>query len=337
MTSIKDVAKLAKVSMSTVSLTLNCPERVSEATRQKVYESIKALNYLPSASFGRKQFNDRQNKPVLLISSSQAGPYFYELIRGATEGLYLNKIDTLYINDYDNSGDTVNRLFKQFIALEYYTGAIVVGDIIQADIISEVVKKHFPLVLCCIEKKYPGVNSIFVDNHNAGVLMADHFIHLGYRRFAIIGDYTSDRIPRMDGFIERLTRHGLHVEPECILPAKLTESGGYSAIYELLGKIRELPEAIFCLNDEIAIGAMMALKTKGLSVPEDIAIAGCDDITMARYNNPTLTTIAMPKFEQGLLAAGLLIRSLNHKSPEQITMSVRLIVRESCGSELRKK
>lgn len=328
--SINDVAKLAKVSISTVSLAINYPERVSEQTRQKIFRAMKELRYTPSSK--SVQPGSAKKNSVALITSEVSGPYFYEIMRGISETLTLNDLEMILLS----GPDAEKRHFHEMAESPFVRGIILLGidEPLGVDA-AGAVQNGVPVVIANAGSEIEGVGSVSVDNYHIGETVANHILHIGYRRVALLGERNRERIPRAAGFVDALRAGGITIPPELDIPVYLDEKSGYFAMEQFLERGTPLPEVIYCLNDEIALGVMSALGQRGIRVPQEVAVIGCDDVSVSRYVDPPLTTVALPKFEQGMLSVIQLLRQASGMPAENIVLNAKLVIRESCGYRLR--
>lgn len=328
MASIKDVAAMAKVSISTVSLALNYPERVSDATKERIFAAIKQLHYTPAPVSKNVLYTGMKKKTVALLTSVIFGPYFFEVMRGINETLEASEIEMIIISGQN----AVQEHFAHIVQEKVYSGMILIGDI---DHIGEQItaagENSYPVVTVNSIYQYPNVGSVNTDHYYSGQMMANHFLHIGYKDIGIIGIRTCDRQKRAQGFMDTLKTNGVTIPACWDIEIDLDEKSGGEAMHRLILENQKLPRAIFCLNDEVAIGAIKELQAYGLKVPQDVAIVGYDDIPICKYFRPELTSINTPKFELGVLAASSLLRQLSGKSAENIVMNGKLVMRESCG------
>lgn len=333
MASIKDVARLAKVSISTVSLAMNYPERVSGETKQKIFAAMKELRYVPSS--GEKKGGTVKRTSVALVTGEIFGPYYYEILRGISETLAIHGLEMVMMC----GTESVRRHFYQVLSNASFCGIVLtnIGDLTQKDI-DNAAQKGISVVMCHSECDWKGVGCVIVDNFYIGKMVANHLLCVDYESAGIMGRRYSTTDGRAEGFLNTMEKNGIHIPPEWDIDVDLDEKGGYNHMKELLEQDAVLPDAIFCLNDEIALGAMQALKEKGKSIPQDVGIVGCDDIPISKFAASPLTTIAMPKFEMGMMAVSLLVRQMSGMPAENVVLNGKLIIRESCGyKEWRRK
>lgn len=326
MATIKDVAKLAGVSISTVSLAFNSPERVSEVTREKIFSAVRSLNYVPMKEHKRAALDKHKNESIAVIIHQLVGPYFFEVLRGICETIYRNKKEmVLYSGD-----EAVERYFLNIVRNRVYQGVILVNATIQDKYLQEAVESGFPVVMCCYRTGYRGISSVRINNEEIGRMVAAHFIKRKFRKIGLVGRIHDEITFRRGCFLRTLEKNGIIVPEEWELPCELTGDAAYKTVNSFLKSGQDYPEAFFCLNDDSAIGTIEAIRNNGLSVPDDISIVGCDDLNRSKYNIPSLTTVSTPKIEFGMLAVNMLIRRIAGFPPEEIVLDGKMILRESC-------
>ncbi len=327
MVSIKDVAKKANVSISTVSLAFNYPERVSEKTRQKIYQATKELEYVPASVAKKNELKERKKQSVAVIMGSLVGPFWFEVLRGINETLSINKTEMVLFS----GNDSFTKHFLDLIKGNSCQGVVVItGGGGYEPLLQIAINEGFPVVMCCPPREYVGLSNIMIDNWNVGQLAANYFLQLGRERMAIFGKCPEDCPDRETGFLEVLKREKREVPEKWRLYFDVTEETAFRVTKKFIRENKELPDAIFGINDETAIGIIEALQEEGIRVPEEISVIGCDNISSSRFVQPPLTTIEMPKFEVGILAANMLLRRIRGMPTENIVLSGKLIIRESC-------
>ncbi|MDU4943520.1 MAG: ribose operon transcriptional repressor RbsR [Mixta calida] len=326
---MKDVARLAGVSTSTVSHVINNNRFVSEAIREKIEAAIRELNYAPSALARSLKINQTHTIGMLLTASSN--PFYAEVVRGVENSCYERGYSLVLCNT-EGDEDRMNR------SLETLLQKRVDGLLIMCT------ESHLPSA--DILTRYPGIPSVMMDwapfegdsdiiQDNSllgGELAAGYLIDRGYRRIACIAgplDKTPARL-RLEGFKKAMAAAGLSLPPEYIVNGDFEFQGGYNGMNALL-VCKTRPQAVFTSNDAMAVGAYHALYQAGLRIPEDMAIMGYDDIELARYMTPPLTTIHQPKDELGELAIDTLIHRLKTPgaSQQRLVLTPELIERQS--------
>jgi LacI family transcriptional regulator len=194
-------------------------------------------------------------------------------------------------------------------------------------------RRRIPFVLLDREISEIKANCVLSDHVRGAYSAVEHLVQHGHRQVAFISGPADspDSSARFDGYRQCLQDHGLAFSPQLVEHGDFRQLGGYQAMKRLLDSLESFPTAVFAANDEMAIGAIGAARDKGLRIPDDVAIAGYDDIEMAAFAHPPLTTIRQPLRDFGISAVQMLLRSMDGSEPETVVMPVELIVRRSCG------
>ncbi|WP_197473273.1 ribose operon transcriptional repressor RbsR [Erwinia sp. ErVv1] len=331
MATMKDVARLAGVSTSTVSHVINNNRFVSEAVREKITSAIAELNYAPSALARSLKLNQTRTIGMLLTASSN--PFYSEVVRGVERSCYERGYSLILCNT-EGDENRMNRSLETLLQ-KRVDGLLIMcteSHLPPADILN-----RYPSIPSVMMDWAPfeGSSDIIQDNSLLGGEMATRFlISRGYRRIACIAgpqDKTPARL-RLEGFQRAMKSAGLPVPPSCVVSGDFEFEGGFNAMNQLLS-LSPLPEAVFTCNDAMAVGGYHALFQAGLSVPQDIAVIGYDDIELARYMTPPLTTIHQPKDELGELAIDTLLHRLGEPGDSQqlLILTPELVERGSVG------
>ncbi|WP_419776141.1 ribose operon transcriptional repressor RbsR [Mixta mediterraneensis] len=329
MTTMKDVARKAGVSTSTVSHVINKNRFVSVGVREKVELAIRELNYAPSALARSLKINQTHTIGMLITASSN--PFYAEIVRGVEDSCY-ERGYSLILGNTAGDEDRMNR------SLETLLQKRVDGLLLMCT------ESHLPSA--DILNRYPSIPTVMMDwapfegrgdiiQDNAllgGELATQHLIDSGYTRIACIAgplDKTPARM-RLEGYKNAMEKNGLDVLPGYVVESDFEFQGGYNAMIELLA-LKTPPQAVFTSNDAMAVGVYHALYQAGLQIPQDMAVMGYDDIELARYLSPPLSTIHQPKNELGELAIDTLIHRLRHPdvSQQTLVLTPELIVRGS--------
>ncbi|WP_018133516.1 LacI family DNA-binding transcriptional regulator [Effusibacillus pohliae] len=329
MATIKDVAKLAGVAVSTASYALNNSGLVSSDTRKKVLDAARRLNYQPSGI--ARDLKSNKTNTVGLILPDLSGPFYSELIKGIQDVTIANGYDLIAVSSIGGKNSTAAKFLKEKRA----DGVIILASNIDENLISDAARKDMPVVLLDkrIEAEY--VLNIQVDNEGGAYKAVEHLVSLGRNEIAYLSGPSNsfDNSKRFEGYKKALRDHGIPFSGHLLYQGNFTKEGGNHAAKLMLLQNR-LPEAIFAANDEMAIGAMEVLKQAGINIGQEIAIVGFDDIQLAEYVQPPLTTIRQPMREMGSLAAQQIFRALNGDfSSNFILLETELIIRESCGGK----
>lgn len=330
MSTIKDVARLASVSISTVSYALNGSGRVSDETREKILKAAKQLNYSPNAA--ARSLKTKQME-IIGVFSDFSGPLHSEIIKGVQEVARTNRYEVIFGECLINK-HTVTRMLSERMV----DGAIILSSSINNNILEELSKKEFPIVVLDRKIENDKISQILVDDKDAAYNVVKHFYSLGYKDVGFISgpkdSYDSER--RFEGFKLGVKEFKMNFKRSWYADGEFNEYKAYNVMTELIEK-KDLPRAFFIANDEMAAGAILALKEHNIRVPEDIAIVGFDDIQLARHITPALTTVRRPAYDLGIMAAHTLFNQLKGKQGSRnIILSTALVVRESCGMNIKK-
>ncbi|MDF7661188.1 ribose operon transcriptional repressor RbsR [Erwiniaceae bacterium L1_54_6] len=315
---MKDVARLAGVSTSTVSHVINNNRFVSEQVREKVEHAIRTLNYAPSALARSLKINQTRTIGMLLTASSN--PFYSEVVRGVENSCYERGYSLILCNT-EGDEERMNRSLETLLQ-KRVDGLLIMcteTHLPSADILNRY--PSIPMVMMDWAP-FEGRGDIIQDNALlGGELATQHLIDRGYRRIACIAgpqDKTPARL-RLDGFHKAMSSSGLPVLPGYVVDSDFEFQGGFNAMNQLL-TLDPLPEAVFTSNDAMAVGVYHALFQAGLRVPQDIAVMGYDNIELSRYLTPPLSTIHQPKDELGELAIDTLIHRMSDPDASQQTL-----------------
>lgn len=307
MITIKDVAQHAQVSVTTVSHVINGTRFVSEAARERVQQAIAALNYVPSA-LARSLKSSRTHTVGMMIPNN-SNPYFAEIIRGIEDTCFEAGFNVILCNSDDDPHK--QSQYVRVLSEKQVDGLIVLSSGGDPELIATLRSAGMPQVVVDREIDDLTVDLVEVNHELGGYLATRHLLELGHRRIACIAgpQALSPARQRVQGYHRALTEAGLRVDDKLLRSTDFTSAGGHAAMASLL-KMRQRPSAVFASNDLMAIGAVCAAAEAGLRIPEDLSVVGFDDIALAAYSNPPLTTIAQPKHQTGTLAARLLLERI---------------------------
>ncbi len=336
--SIKDIAKAAGVSHSTVSRALSDSPLVSDETKARVQNLAQEMGYSPNTL--ARSLVTRQTYTVGVVVTTIADPFIAEVVQGIEATAH----DHGYTVVLCTSGAEPER---EIAAVEMLRSKRVDGVIVTSSRVGALYLEHLerigvPIVLINNHNEQSGryTFTVTVDNRHGGCLATDHLIQLGHQRIAYVtapADHSSD-LDRMTGYRQALVDSGIEPNPELIVPGNGRADGGARALGALMA-LDVLPGAVFCYNDMTAIGLINAARGVGLAVPSDIAVAGFDDIPFATYCFPPLTTIAQPKVEMGQLAMKMALSLMaieegeNGEELSNIIVQGKLIVRASTAGD----
>lgn len=327
-----DVAKLANVSTATVSRVLRKPDKVSRDTREKVLEAIKELNYQPNMI--ARQFRTKETKTVLVVIPDVTSPFFSKVLRGI-EHTALENGYRVVLGDTENDTSREQE-YIELLLQQQADGMILLTARMDRTRLEEI-SNQFPVVLACEYIDELDVPTVSIDNIGGARKATEHLIELGHTKIAHITGPMNVILSRdrLKGYEQAMISHQLQMDPLYIQEGDFSLESGYSQMQHLL-ELEIPPTAAFVFNDLMAIGAIKAVKDKGLRVPEDIAVVGFDNIQMASVFEPNITTIDQPKYAIGKKAMDLLLNLMNGETlhKKKFVLKDELIVRESSNSRV---
>jgi LacI family transcriptional regulator len=328
MPTIREVAKKAGVSSTSVSHVLNNTRFVSEDVRERVNAAKRELNYRPNAL--ARSLRRGETHTLGLILPDSANPFFAEVGHAIESAAFALGYSVILCNTEND--ENKERLYTEVLENKQLDGIIFVGAGENREAISEIAQNGLPLVVVDRDMGSLELDTVTTENYQGGLLATQHLLSLGHQ---IIGCITgpSNITPsaeRVTGYRAALQQAGIEVVESLLARGDFHAPSGYSAAMLLLQQTPR-PTAIFVCNDMMAIGALRAAAQLGLRAPEDIAIVGFDDIQLASYTTPSLTTVVQPKQEIGQLAVKLLFERMSDPSlpPRHTILSTQLIIRES--------
>jgi LacI family transcriptional regulator len=326
---IREVARQAGVSVATISRVVNDKGPVREETRRRIRGVVERLRYAPHAA--ARSLITRKTHTLGVLLPDLFGEFFSELIRGIDVAARKRGYHLLVSGSHGDHAET--RAMLRAIRGRV-DGLIALSPDLDARAFEENLPSGFPVVLLNGNVRKSGYASILVDNYGGAFAMVRHMIRLGHRRIAFVTGPADnhDAAERLRGYRDALARQ---VGARALeIPGDFREEAGYRAAPRILRGSRR-PTAVFAANDAMAIGLLCAFRERRVLVPDDIALAGFDDIPIARFITPPLTTVRFPIAELGRLATARLLHALNgsdeRRQREEI-LPTTLIVRSSCGA-----
>jgi DNA-binding LacI/PurR family transcriptional regulator len=325
--SIKDVARRASVSHSTVSRALRNPARLNAGTAERIRKIAREMGYRPN-TVGRSLATQRTDT-IGVVVTSLADPFVSDVIT-AVEDVAHSRGYAVFLANSNANPERETSVVRSFHERRV-DGVVVMASRVGALYRPLLADLNVPIVL--IDNQYPGefADAISIDDFGGAKLAVSHLLNLGHRRIAYIGDrfgLQSDD-DRLLGYREAMKAAGLNPSVELTVSGDGKPEGGKAAMQALLA-LRELPTAVFCYNDMTAIGALRTLHDRGVRVPGDISIVGFDDLPIASFVEPPLTTVRQPRTQMGRQAAEILLDLLAGKSRQaSIRVAGELIVRKS--------
>lgn len=304
---MRDVAEHARVSVTTVSHVINDTRPVSEELRQRVLQAMRDLGYQPNRL--ARSLRRGQTHTIGMIIPDTTNPFFAEVARGVEDTSFERGYSVILCNSDGNLDKEL--LYTNVLVEKQVDGILFVAAGMSTERILELQRRNIPLVLIDRDLPDAAVDSVLTDNAHGGRLATQHLIELGHTRIACVTG-PSELTPSADrviGYREALIQSNLAIDGALIVKGDFQYASGYAAGTQLLG-LADPPTAIFACNDLMAIGVVSAALQGGLRVPDDFSVIGFDDIRLAAFANPPLTTIAQPKYEIGVVAVTLLLERM---------------------------
>lgn len=333
MATIRDVARKARVSIATVSRVFNDSGKVKDATRRRIRAAATTLRYVPDGA--ARSLTTGKTSTVGVLLPDIWGEFFSEIIRGVDMTARQSAYHLLLSSSHDTH-DAIEAAVHTMRGR--VDGLIVMGPDLDAETLAANLPHSLPVVLldCARTKGSMRFDSLTVDNFGGARAMTLHLAGLGHRRIAMIKGpaKNQDARERLRGFRSALKARRLEAPAEWQRDGDFTEASGYAAAVDLV-RLSRRPTAIFAANDSMAIGALSALRAEGLRVPGEMAVAGFDDIPIARYTTPTLTSVRVPITDLGRRATETLLMAIgsNGRRRPRVheTLPTMLVIRQSCG------
>lgn len=305
MVGIKDIALIAGVSVSTVSNVLNGRKNVGKETRERILKICTEQGYHPNI-MGKSLKTGRKNTIVFNFSDFDRN-FYLKIINGVHDYLKDNDYDLIICTDKSS---------KNFMRSSFASGAITLDRKLSDEFLQSVSGSNFPIILMdrIIEGKY--TKSVIVDNYSVMCELVQGLVDKGFRRFGYIGglDSTLDNQERFSGFEDTLMKNNIPFDGKNYFHGNYREESGYQAV-KIFVLSNSLPEVLVCANDDMAFGAIRALEENNIKVPQDISVTGFDDSALAEMAG--LTTVSIPRYESGYLAAKELLEMVEGKEAQE--------------------
>lgn len=334
---IKDIARIAKVSHTTVSRALNDSPLINDKTKNKIKKIAEELNYSPNVN-AKSLVTLRSYNIGLFFSTLSTGTsayFFYDVVRGVNREI----------------GDTYNLVVKGIDELEgqfnrvsprNFDGIIIMSQSGEDNrMVAHIIDKGIPVVLLNREAGGMPVCNILSDDKDGAYRLVDYLIRCGHRRIALIEGKAGfqSSIKRKRGYLDAHADHGITPDPNLQVAGQYDVESGYAGMKRIL-QGTDRPTAVFCSNDDMAVGAIKAVIEQGLRVPDDISVAGFDDSVFAAYTTPALTTVRRPIEEVSRRGAAMLLKMIEEKLKtgqmnakfDPVYMKAELVVRESVAT-----
>ena len=326
---IRDVAKLAEVHPSTVSRVINGDSRISEKTKNKVLLIIKKLGYTPNAI--ARGLKTKRTFTLGMLIPDITNPFFAEIARGVEDAANENGFNIILCNSDDKLKK--ERTYLDILKEKRVDGLILGTAHTRDKSILKLEKNNFPYIL--VSRNIEGLdkNCIIIDDIAGGMMATEYLIKLGHHRIAHISGPLKTRsgLNRLKGYQLALKKHKIEYNDELVGEGDFRIKGGYQVMKRFL-KLTKPPTAIFAANDLLALGAMQAIQKKNFHIPEDFSVIGFNDIELASFVYPPLTTIRQPMQKMGALAVKMLLKIIEEGefNQKKVMLKPKLIIRESC-------
>lgn len=330
---IKDVARATGLSVATISRVLNDKEVVRVETREKVLEAARRLRWAPHV--GARSLTTKTTHTVGVLLPDIYGEFFSEVIRGLDAAARRNGYHVIVSGAHNESRDTEEALRAMRGRVD---GLIVMSPHVDARALVTHLPESVPVVLLNGEPDAPFA-SLDVDNYGGAFAMTRHLLRVGHRRIAFVAGPAGNRDAddRLRGYRDAMHRAREEGVEERVFPGDFGEEAGFCA-GRTVASLDPRPTAVFCANDAMAIACLAALRAEKLAVPEEVALAGFDDIPIARFMSPPLTTVHVAIARLGERAMETLLSALAARirpEPRHEPFPASLVVRGSCGAGVR--
>ncbi len=330
MASIRDVAKIAGVSVSTVSHVINQTRFVSKESQTKVLAAMEELNYTPNRLASSLRRKDKRTNTLGLLIPDSTNPFFAEVLRGVEDACFDAGFSVFLCNSDDDPKKEHNYI--EVLLGKQIDGIILVSAGTHDDSLLMLENNRVPFVL--VDRELPGavIDSVLVDNKTGGYQATNYLVELGHKRIGCIAgpSLLNPSAARVEGYRMALSENNI-LDDNLVFMGDFRAQSGTDAAKQMLD-LGNPPTAIFACNDMMALGALHAADEAQLSVPGDISIIGFDDIPLASFTIPPLTTVAQSGQEMGLQAAKMVISRIENSNlpARQAILSTSLVIRDSC-------
>lgn len=339
MPTIRDVARHARVSVGTVSNVLNGSSLVKDETRQRVMAAIETLGYHPTAA--ARSLSTQRTNTIGMIRSEirlqgnliETDPMVLDLIDGITSEAINSSIGLTFWAI--PAGQREMELYRRLVTSRQIDGLILFALREKDPRVAYLQEQAFPFVIFGRFESMEGDNWIDVDGAAGIEAAVRHLAELGHRRIAYLSPPYEQYLTRLrwQGFVRGMEEMNLSIDPALIYEGDFSEKSGQLGTHYFLDQPNP-PTAIFCNNDRMAFGAMRAIQARGLTVGSDVSVVGFDDIPLARYSNPPLTTLNQPIHDIGKALFNLLIKLINREPTDLLggkLLKPELVIRQSTG------
>ena len=321
---IRDVARMAKVSISAVSYAINNSGPVSEEKKERILKAVEELGYVQN---GIARSLRLQKKGFIGYYANSLNGFFYgEVLRGIEEVFSKNNKE-LVAGKCNPSNDDLQVI--RLLSEKMTDGAIIFSPAISNETIQRLAAKDFPIVVLDRELFGEHISSVLIDNAGSAYRVAQYIHHLGLKQVGCFAGQGFDGNQRLQRFRKTAEEFELELREEWIIEAGWREETAFNKTIQM-AKTTTMPQVIFAFNDEMAKGCMEALKQMHFRIPEDVSVIGMDDILISAYLEPKLTTVHRPLYELGATAAETLLQMMDGGTSKKIVLPTHLVQRDSC-------
>ncbi len=332
-TTIDQVAKKAGVSKATVSRVLNNSKPVRDETRLRVMDAVRELDFKPNPA--ARSLVYKKSRTLGVVVTDIANLFVSVLVKGIEEIAYSNNYNIFICNSHASAKKEIELLMM--LRDKRVDGIIFLTSRIKNDHKAFFKSSQLPIALVNVGYDDENIVSIRIDNRKAAYDMTSYFIEKGYTRIGMVRASQDDIYTGRDryiGYCQALEENGIPIRDELIKTGYLETIDGYRAVSEICEN-GNVPEAIFVACDLMAFGAIKALIDHGLRVPEDVEVAGFDDVPMASYYHPALTTVRQPIEDMGRFAAEKLIKLIEGEGGQEgeLVLPHQIVFRDSTSGQ----
>jgi LacI family transcriptional regulator len=332
---IYDVARLAGVSTATVSRSLNGTGQIAPTTRLAIEAAVRQLGYQPNRI--ARSLVTKSTQTIALLLPEITNPFYGSLVSGIEQRTRELGYTMLLCTTEGDAGR--EETYLDLLRSKQVDGALVDGLVLPRERIARFIAEGFPIVCLDRDVDSPAVPLVQVDNRRGARMATEHLLGLGHTRIAHVAGAPELQLSheRTDGYRTALRAAGLDPDPHLVVVGCFTEDGGYEAARKLLAD-RPVPTAVFAANDLSAVGVLEAVAESGRRVPDDVSVIGFDDLRLAAYTTPPLTTIHQPAREIGERATSLLLDLMRGKKirRHRHLLDPELVVRRSTAPPRRR-
>ena len=330
---IKDVAKLAGVSISTVSRVINDSKPVTDEVKQRVLDVIKETGYVPNPL--ARSLVTKKSKLIGVIVPEVSDSFVNEILNGIEAVAKMYDYDILLVNTYSEKQQELDSI--RLLKTKQVEGIVMVSWILDEDHVNHMKESRIPAVYISKTARDYDIYTVSTSNEKATYDMTKYLIENNHKEIALIMTSKEETIlehERRTGYERALRDANINVREELIKHGNTDYEGGYNSMKELI-EDKIIPSAVFVTGDEAAVGAMNAIFDAGYNVPEDISVVGFNDTKLAKIYRPKLTTVFQPLFDMGAVSIRALIKLINGEVVEEkkIELPYQIMERESVAKK----